>query len=100
MEDSRINTYTSKTKRTISCVLIQVGNWTFVYLGANQNSYAVAQDFGIKHGNISNFNATVRGMGQTMNTVAVNTCFFSASGTSSTDNFLSKEDQDKLNSTK
>ena len=31
-------------------------NWTFVYLGANQDSWAVGASFGIAHGNTMNFN--------------------------------------------
>ena len=35
--------------------------WTFIFLGANQDSYATGQDLGIKGKNTSNFAATGRG---------------------------------------
>lgn len=57
------------------------GNWTFVYLGANQDSYAVAQKYGISQGNTVNFHATSKGMAGTMRTVATsNVMYASASG--------------------
>lgn len=37
------------------------GNWTFVFMGANQDSWAVAQNFGISQGNIMDWQATHRG---------------------------------------
>ncbi len=74
--------------------------WTFVYLGANQDSYAVAAKYGIHRGNVSNFNASASGMNATMRSVANNTVNFSAQSASSTAAFFSKEDQDNLESTK
>lgn len=37
------------------------GNWTFAFLGANQNSWATARNWGIPMGNISNWQATSQG---------------------------------------
>lgn len=76
------------------------GNWTFVYLGANQDSYAKAQKFGIHASNASNYNATNVGMNAVMRTVANNTAYYTASGSASTADFFSKEDQDTLENTK
>lgn len=36
-------------------------NWQFVYLAANQNAFDVGSQFGMKHHNSINFNATAKG---------------------------------------
>lgn len=76
------------------------GNWTFVYLGANQDSYAVAQNYGIQHGNITNFNATAKGMTASMRSVANNTVMYASSIQTSTGAFFSEEDQNNLGNIK
>lgn len=77
------------------------GNWKFVYLGANQDSYAAAQKFGINPNNTANFNATARGMNMTMSTMASNTVNFSASsGAAGQNAFFTSTDQDILGNTK
>lgn len=72
--------------------------WKFVYLGANQDSYATAQKFGISKMNVANFHATGIGVGVTMRAMAVNTVMYSAS--TGSDAFFSKQDQDNLENTK
>lgn len=79
----------SSRKHDASCLkdlikkLEKQGNWTFVYLGANQDSWAIAQSFGIKKGNIANWQATPTGtrgayaamgasMGNYVNTMSLN----------------------------
>ncbi len=81
------------------------GNWTFVYLGANQDSYAVAQAYGISTGNTSNYNATNSGTRAAFCMMAQATSSFSGGGGgagngTTTTNFLSKDDQDLLAKTK
>lgn len=76
------------------------GNWTFVYLGANQDSYAEAQKFGIATMNVSNFNSTHRGMANTMMAMANNTVAYAAKNDLSTTNFFSASDQKNLEETK
>lgn len=76
------------------------GNWKFVYLGANQDSYASAQKFGISAMNASNFNTTAGGMKATMRGVAQNTMFYSASATNNTQDFFSQKDQNNYNDAK
>lgn len=73
---------------------------TFVYLGANQDAYAVAHSFGFAAQNTSNFNATGGGGAGAMRTLGVNTVAYSAQATSATNDFFSKEDQKKLEDTK
>lgn len=72
------------------------GNWTFVYLGANQDSYATAQKFGFNKMNVSNFNATAKGMNMAMNVMAMNTSAFAGNDQLSTRTFFSAKDQTNL----
>lgn len=58
------------------------GNWTFVYLGANQDSYAVAQQYGITSGNTVNFSATGTGMTAAMRNVATSSVMYAATASS------------------
>lgn len=99
-EENSSSTYTEKDMRMLIKVLENQGNWTFVYLGANQDSYKAAQKFGFQMGNVSNFNATSLGMSATMRSVASNTMNFSAASGTATNAFFSKADQDMLNETK
>lgn len=55
------------------------GNWTFVFLGANQDSYAEAQKYGISVGNTANFFATSAGVGATMRGMATATTAYACS---------------------
>ncbi len=75
-------------------------NWTFVFLGANQDSYLVGQKFGMHKGNITNYQASAAGMGETMRTMANNTAVFAAQSLSSTEKYFSDEDQDRLENVK
>lgn len=91
--------YTEKDMKALITEREAQGNWKFVYLGANQDSYAVAQKYGISHGAISNFNATKRGIGASMATMATATVNY-AQVVDNTADFLSQSQQDNLNSTK
>ncbi len=75
------------------------GNWTFVYLGANQDSYVNAQKFGISQMNTSNFVATDAGITRSMNMMASNTANFAMSANLATSNFFSQADQSNLSAT-
>lgn len=46
------------------------GNWTFAYMGANQDSYAVAQSVGISRGNTMNWNSDDRGAAMAFSSLA------------------------------
>jgi len=71
-------------------------NFTFIFLGANQDSWATAQKFGANMGNVANFAATARGVGSTMSVMAHNTATFASTKGSSTKQFFSDEDKDLL----
>lgn len=50
------------------------GNWTFTFLGANQDSWDTAQAMGFKNqGNVANYRATNLGMAAGFDSMAVNT---------------------------
>jgi hypothetical protein len=72
------------------------GNWSFVYLGANQDSYVAAQRFGIPIQNTSNFCASTAGVRATMDMLANNTKTFAVSTTNATNCFFAVADQSKL----
>jgi hypothetical protein len=99
-EENSSKEYSEKDMKALIKEREGKGNWTFVYLGANQDSYKVAQKYGISTMNVSNYNATGAGVSATMRSVASNTVMYAASATSSTQDFFSKEDQDLLNKTK
>lgn len=72
--------------------------WTFVFLGANQDSWMKAKSFGIPAFNASNFVSNDRGIKTAFTMMAHNTMNFADSGSSSTSDFFSKNDQDKMGS--
>lgn len=76
------------------------GNWTFVYLGANQDSWATAQQFGVYRNNIANYNSTQQGTRSAFVMSASNTSAFAGSDILATADFFSKDDQDTLMKTK
>lgn len=92
--------YTEKDMKALIEDRTKQGNWTFVYLGANQDSYAVAQKYGIHQGNISNFNATARGTTNVFAMSAMNTSSFADMDVSNTSAFYSAEDKKDLEDTK
>jgi uncharacterized protein YegL len=71
-------------------------NHTFVFLGANQDSWATGSILGIPTMNTSNFNATGTGVRAAMVMMAQNTSSFASSSEVKTSNFLSKKDQSDL----
>jgi uncharacterized protein YegL len=67
----------------------KTGKWTFAYLGANQDSWAVGQSIGLSKGNVKNF--TTKAMGSTMSGLSRSTCYFVAGGQSATGNFFTNK---------
>lgn len=78
--------------------LQKTGNWTFVFLGANQDSWATAQKFGFAQANVANYNTTVAGTANAFRSVASNTVAYAASSLSNTKSFFSEEDKKTLES--
>lgn len=68
-------------------------NWTFVFLGANQDSWATTCDWGLAIANTANWdNSTVRGVSTCFASLANSTMNFACSNTGSTSNFFTKKD--------
>lgn len=66
-------------------------NWTFVYLGANQDSWANAQKFGFDKGNVTNFNQSDLGIKNAMRGTAQATMCYAAQSELSTQSFYSEK---------
>jgi len=88
--------FTQKDLRDRVQRLEKTGKWTFVFLGANQDSYQTASAFGIGQMNTVNYAASDTGMKNVMRTMASNTAFYAASANLSTQDFFSKTDQQNL----
>src|SRR3990167_10207505 len=88
-EENSSKEYTQVQMRAMIKDLEAKGNWTFVYLGANQDSYVNAQKFGISQMNTSNFVASDAGIGTAMKTMAMNTSSFAMNASFNTNAFFS-----------
>ncbi len=60
MTDGEENSSTEHTKATVEKLIKEKTKqgWTFVYLGANQDAWAVGQGMGIAKGNVKNYDVT------------------------------------------
>lgn len=99
-EENSSREYDTKDMKALVEKLEGQGNWTFTYIGANQDAWAVAQKYGFAHGNVATYKSTVSGTAQTYTTMAVNTAAFAASGSANTRNYFSQEDQETLEEVK
>lgn len=91
--------YTEKEMKSLIEEKEKQGNWTFVYLGANQDSYAVAQKYGIAQGNTVNFTASNAGMRSAMGAVSMSTSNFASDSSDNTTSFFASSgtgDSDKI----
>lgn len=70
------------------------GNWTFVYLGANQDAFAVGSTLGVQAGNTLNYQATRGGHRSAMKSVALATASYSASNVQATNDFFAGDPAD------
>lgn len=71
--------YTHKDMQSMISRLEGKKNWTFVFLGANQDSYAVAQQYGLKNmQNVVNYSNTSQGIKVAMRSTADATSFYAA----------------------
>lgn len=67
--------------------------WTFVYLGANQDSWANAQTFGFQQGNVVNYNSSAVGVSSAFLSLINCTNSFSMTGTNTSSTFFSEQDK-------
>lgn len=75
-------------------------NWTFVYIGANQDSFETASIYDFSSSNVSNFNATSAGTDMAFATLSTATRAYSGSELMSTMDFYTSEQQEKNEKTK
>lgn len=68
--------------------------WTFVYLGANQDAWAIGQAIGLHRGNVVNYNTAKTG--KAFRTLSHNTQCYAASAGAQTANFFEKEDEEQI----
>jgi len=101
----------ASTKHTRSCLkklvkkLEKKGNWTFAYMGANQDAWANAESYGIAAGNTMSWQSTDRGTESAFRGVAMassNYAMYAASaggggsgGVKNTKNFFTPEKDEK-----
>lgn len=85
--------YTAKDMKELREQFEKEGNWTFVYLGANQDAFATSAQWGFSSSNTSNFNATGKGMATTFVNLASATRSYSASADMSTAAYFTTDQQ-------
>lgn len=95
-EENSSKEYSQEQLRVKIAELEKLGNWSFVFLGANQDSWANAQKIGISQMNTANFVATDAGIKSAMHTMASNTNSFAMSASANTQAFFSQADQHNL----
>lgn len=92
--------YTAEHMKELKKELEAKDNWTFVYLGANQDAFSVSSTYGFTTSNTSNFNSTAKGTGMAFVTLSTATRSYSASPTMSTSTFYTEDLQRKNEETK
>jgi len=92
--------YTAKDMKELKKKFEEKDNWTFVYLGANQDAFATAKVYDFSASNTSNFNSTAAGTGMAFGTLSVATRSYSAAPMMSTSVFYTKDLQEKNENTK
>ena len=76
------------------------GNWTFVYLGANHDAWAVAQKYGFQRGNTMSTISTKQGVVASYSVLARSTRKYAGSSVMNTNNFVSYHQQVEVEPTK
>lgn len=92
--------YTAEDMKNLKKKLEAKDNWTFVYLGANQDAFSTSAAYGFTTSNTSNFNSTAAGTGMAFVTLSAATRSYSASPTMSTNVFYTSDQQKKNEETK
>jgi hypothetical protein len=76
-------------------------NWTFSYLGANQDAWEVAQDYGFRPQSVANYHTSAAGVGATFRTVGAASANLARSDQMSLNNaFYTKEQKKDIEETK
>lgn len=96
-EENSSREYTDKNVFAKIEELKKKGNWTFVFMGANQDSWVMGQKFGLDKNNVANYQSTGKGMRKAMQVLSHNTQVYACSNVSQTSDFFSTEDKSNLN---
>lgn len=99
-EENSSKKYTQEDFKKIKSRLEEKGNWTFVFLGANQDAWLTAQAWGYFAQNVSSFNVTPSGVRTAGINLASSTMNFAGSAMASTDSFMTEKQQKENESTK
>jgi len=100
-EENSSRTYNEKDL-SLQIKTLENKGWKFVFLGANQDSFATSKRFGISNlQDVSNFKTSDKGIQVMFSSLSTNTRGFASGTMTSNDtsgiNFFSKKDQDNLN---
>lgn len=99
-EENSSQEYNQSNMKEMVKNLESKGNWTFVYLGANQDSYANAANFGFSKGNVVNFNQTGVGLKSVSSNLRQATAMYAATTDWSTQEFYSEEQRTDIQGSK
>jgi hypothetical protein len=99
-EENASREYSAKDMKNLKKKFEAKDNWTFIYLGANQDSFATAKVYDFSASNVSNFNATPAGASVMFASLGTATRSFSASAQTTTDAYFTSEQQTKNENTK
>lgn len=92
--------YTAEDMKKLKQQFEAKDNWTFVYLGANQDAFATSKAWGFTRSNVSNFNSTAAGTGMAFATLSVATRSYSSAPSMATSAFYTDDLQKKNEETR
>lgn len=99
-EENQSREYTTADMKKLKSRLEDKGNWTFVYVGANQDAWATASKFGYTIYNVSNYNSTPKGTAMAFTTLSTSTRSFSGSAGMNSSMFYNDEQKKQNEETK
>ena len=89
-EENSSKEHNEKCLKDLIEKLQKEGNWTFVFLGANQDSWLNASQWGLASGNVVNYSVT--NTGKAFQGLTASTMAFADSTSTSTSNFFKDKD--------
>lgn len=99
-EENMSKEYTAENMRKSKKLREDKGNWTFVYIGANQDAWANAKNWGYSASNVTNFNSTAKGTGMAFTTLSMATRSYSSSPVMASASFYTDDQKRKNEQTK
>lgn len=92
--------YKSKDMTKLKKKLEDKGNWSFIYIGANQDAWLTAKQYGYSANNVSNYNSTSKGTTAVFASMSAATRSFSVSPSSVTAAYFTDDQKLKNEQTK